>query len=259
MNDALNEIPVGDSGQDFLVDNSEKYVLHIDNFEGPLDLLWDLILRAKIDVTEIFISHITEQYIEYLKLMDKMNVRVASEFVAMASDLIYYKSKALIPGEDIEDEYFIPPLPPDLVQKLIEYKKFQMTSSRLRGMSELQSDRFQRNNFLTEVQGDEYLVSASLFDLLKAFAHILESEDEMEQGEIVFDEILVSDRIEYIAVLLLDQKQIFFRDIFSGRPGRAEIVASLLAILEMSKSKMLRLMQNKVFGDIILFRVQDPA
>lgn len=236
-------------------EKTERYVIHIDNFDGPLDLLWDLILKAKIDVTEIFVSHITEQYIDYLKLMEKMNIKIASEFVTMASDLLYYKSKALLPGEDIEDEYFIPPLPSDLVQKLLEYKRYQITSGKLRDRYEKQSAHFYRQNVITDAIEEEF-VGASLFDLLKAFAYILESEESVEQEEIVFDEVLVSDKIEFISGLLMEKDQISFRDIFSEKPGRIEIIASFLAILEMTKSKNIRIMQHVLYGEIIIVRAK---
>ncbi|PKL38056.1 MAG: ribulose phosphate epimerase [Spirochaetae bacterium HGW-Spirochaetae-1] len=236
-------------------DADNKYVIHIDNFDGPLDILWDLIKKAKIDITEISISDITIQYIEYLKMMEKMNVRIASEFIWMASELLFYKSRALLPSENIEDEYFTPPLPPELINKLLEYKKFQQSSRFFRESFEFQADVYTRHNEPEDLEaGTEEYLDVSLFDLLRAFANVLESQSTVEQEEIIFDEILVSDRIEYITELLKENDFIVFIEIFQNRPSRPEVVATFLAILEMAKTKIIKIVQHRVFGEIRLVR-----
>jgi len=232
--------------------SSEKYVIHIDNFEGPLDLLWDLIKRSKIDIMEISLSHITEQYVAYLRLMEKLNIHVASEFILMASELLYYKSKAILPAADIEDEYFVPPLPPDLVEKLLEYKRFQIMSRKLIEGYDLQANCFSRNS--DSPIGDDVYLDLSLFDLLNAFVDVYDTARDVEEGEIVFDELLISDRIDFIKVLLRDQEHIFFNDLFTLQAHRSEIVVSFLAILEMAKSGLIRLLQHTIFGDIKIQR-----
>ena len=233
---------------------ADRPVIHIDNFDGPLDLLWNLIKKARIEITDVSISSITEQYIAYLKLMDRMNVQVASDFIVMASELLYYKSRALLPGGEMEDEYFVPPLPPELVQRLLEFKKFQDASRNFRKMFELQADSYARVNPVDTASAEPELIEVSLFDLLSAFAEVMDSAREIEQKEIVFDEILVSDRIALITELLKEKEQVLFIEIFSERPTRAEIVATFLAMLEMAKTRRLRIMQHRVFGDIRLFR-----
>ncbi|MGV7930363.1 MAG: segregation and condensation protein A [Spirochaetota bacterium] len=239
----------------------DRPVIHIENFDGPLDLLWGLIKKARIEITDVSISSITEQYISYLKLMEQMNIQVASDFIVMASELLYYKSKALLPGGELEDEYFVPPLPPELVQRLLEFKKFQDASRSFRRMFELQADAYARTNPVETGGAEPELIEVSLFDLLSAFAEVMDSTREIEQKEIVFDEILVSDRIALITELLREKEQVLFAEIFSQKPSRAEIVATFLAMLEMAKIKKLRIMQHRVFGDIRLLRAdaQQPA
>ncbi len=231
-------------------EDEPRPILHIDNFDGPLDLLWDLIKKAKIDVTEVSISDITEQYMEYLKLMERLNVRVATDFIRMASELIFYKSCALLPSSQIEDEYFVPPLPPQLVQKLLEFKKFQIASRRLLEEYEARADSFQRENLLEEIIEIDDFGDVSLFDLLRAFAGVMETQRAEEEREIVFDEILVSDRIEHIQKLLLEKEVVHFPDIFTVQPSRIEIVVTFMAILEMAKTRLIKLLQHKVFGVI---------
>ncbi len=241
--------------KDELLDKENAgYIVHIDNFEGPLDLLWNLIKKARIDITEVSISKITEQYIEYLKLMERMNVQVASDFILMASELLYYKSKALLPGEELEDEYFVPPLPPELIAKLLEYKKYQTASHALLERYELQADSFIRLNTIDENAYGEDLIEVTLFDLLSAFAEVIDTTGVIEQKEIVFDEILVSDRINYIEGLLEKNEYIIFSDLFTPGPPRMEIVATFLAVLEMAKTRRIRIMQHRVFGEIRIFR-----
>lgn len=237
-----------------LIDKDNKYIIHIDNFDGPLDLLWNLIKKASIDITEVSISKITEQYIEYIKDMEKKNIQIASDFILMASELLYYKSKALLPGEELEDEYFVPPLPPELIQKLLEYKKFQNASMKLREKFDLQADSFTRKNFLGDLEREEDFINVSLFDLLSAFAAVMDSVKEIEQRKIIFDEILVSDRIIYITELLKVKDQILFTDIFDQNFTRISIVANFLAILEMAKMRKIKIMQHRVFGEIRIFR-----
>jgi segregation and condensation protein A len=250
--------------QDDIVRNEEgtregdKYVLKIENFEGPLDLLWNLIKKSKIDIVEVSISSITEQYIEYLKLMEKMNISVATEFINMASELLYYKSKALLPNGDIEDEFFVPPLPPELVAKLLEYKKFQLSSMKLREMYDLQSDTFARESAPVPVEGEEEYVTMSLFDLLNAFVSMMNKTSDVEEKEIILDEVLVGDKMNFVVALLRKKERIHFREVFSERPTRAEVIASFLALLELAKLKRIKIVQEKVYGEIFVDRAFSP-
>ncbi|MBN2158632.1 MAG: segregation/condensation protein A [Spirochaetes bacterium] len=225
-------------------------ILHIDNFDGPLDLLWELIKKAKIDVVEITISHITEQYLAYLKLMERLNVRVATDFIRMASELLFYKSCALLPAGQIEDEYFVPPLPPELVQKLLEFKMFQNASRRLMEEFEANSEKYPRENKLDDIIEIDDFGEVSLFDLLKAFAGVMEARKDIDEKEIVFDEILVSDRIEHIKGILADRDVMHFQEIFPARPSRMEIVVTFMAVLELARTRFLRVLQHKIFGTI---------
>jgi segregation and condensation protein A len=235
-------------------DNENSYVVSIDKFSGPLDVLWDLIKKSKIDITELSISEITEQYIAFLKKLEAMDVKLASDFILMASELLYYKSRALLPSGDVEDEYFTRPLPPELIQKLLEYKKFQKVSEELKSCFERQNNVFIRTNIPGELGEEEYYYDVSLYELLKAFSSVLNSTTAVESREILFDEILVSDKIDYIAQLLKEKESILFDEIFTVKPGRAEVIASFLALLEMTKTGIIKIQQHRVFGDIRVIR-----
>ena len=187
-------------------------------------------------------------------MLDILNVRVAIEFIWIASELLYYKSRALLPSDKMEDEYFTPPLPPELIKRLLEFKKYQKSSSALKEMFDSTSDSFARSAGHEELGEEEVYLEVSLFDLLKAFANVLESHSTVEQEEIIFDEILVSDRISYITDLLKENEMILFTDVFSPRPGRSEVIASFLAVLEMTKMKIIKVFQHRVFGEIRIAR-----
>ena len=235
-------------------DSAERCILHIENFEGPLDLLWNLVKRSKIDIVEVSISEITEQYINYLKLMEKMNFSVATEFINMASELLYYKSKALLPSGEIEDEFFVPPLPPELIAKLLEYKKYQLSSLTLKSLYDQQSDCYMRDVPVVKHEGEEEFVTMSLFDLLNAFVDIMSTNKEPEEKEIILDEILVSDRINFLVGLLRKKEKILFHEVFSRAPSRAEIIATFLAILELAKLHRIKILQERNYGEIHISR-----
>ena len=242
-----------------LVNNDEygqgsPYILNIDKYSGPLDLLWELIKKSKIDITEISISEITEQYVAFLKLMEDMDIKVASSFILMASELIYYKSRALLPADEMKDEYFVQPLPPELIQKLLEYKKFQKVSNELKYMFEVQNNVYIRNNIYENSENEELYLEVSLYELIRAFSNVLNSTEVIAPKEILFDEILVSDKIEYITEMLKDNEFIIFDRIFSKTVTKAEIIASFLAVLEMSKTGMIKVQQHRIFGDIRILR-----
>lgn len=238
--------------------SDEKYIIHIENFDGPLDLLWNLIKRSKIDIVEVSISKITEQYISYLRAMEARNVAVASAFISMASELLYYKSKALLPTETLDDEFFIPPLPRELVEKLLEYKRYQKSALEIKSLYDKQSESYVRENDFSKVREKEEFTTMSLFDLLNAFVDVMSQAKTVEKREIVFDEILVSDRIEHIISLLRKKEQITFKQLFHSIPSVSEVVATFLAVLELTKMQSIKVMQHQVYATIHLFRSFDP-
>ncbi|MCL1864841.1 MAG: segregation/condensation protein A [Spirochaetes bacterium] len=234
--------------------HESPYILNIDKYSGPLDLLWELIKKSKIDITEISISEITEQYVAFLKLMEDMDIKIASSFILMASELIYYKSRALLPADEMKDEYFVQPLPPEFIQKLLEYKKFQKVSNELRDIFEIQNNVYIRNNIYENSENEELYLEVSLYELIKAFSNVLNSTEVIATQEILFDEILVSDKIEYITEMLKENEFIIFSQIFFGKAAKGEIIASFLAVLEMSKSGIIKVQQHRIFGDIRILR-----
>jgi segregation and condensation protein A len=235
-------------------ENEDLYIVNVEKFNGPLDVLWELIKKSKIDITEISLSEITEQYISYIKMMEEMDVKIASDFILMASELIYYKSRVLLPSGEVEDEYFTQPLPPELIQKLLEYKKYQKVSDKLKEMYEIQNNVFIRKNSEDNISDEEYYFEVSLYELLRAFSNVLNSTVAVDTKEIIFDEILVSDRIEFITEMLKENEFIIFQGLFSEKSTKAEIISTFLAVLEMSKTDIIKVQQHRIFGDIRILR-----
>jgi segregation and condensation protein A len=190
--------------------------------------------------------------------MEDLNVQIATEFIWMASELLYYKSKALLPAEELDDEFFVPPLPPELINKLLEYKKFQKSSENLKELYEYRSEMLERGDSIDSLEGEEDYLEISLFDLLKAFASVLESQTVIEEEEVVFDEIQVSDKIEYIKEILSKKELILFTDIYKSANNRIEILTSFLAILEMARTRYIKIVQHRVFGEIRISRRFKP-
>jgi len=233
---------------------NDSCILHIENFDGPLDLLWSLIRKSKIDIVDVSIAEITRQYLLYLKEMEIRSVSIAIEFIQMGSELLYYKSKALLPTSEMDDGFFIPPLPKELIEKLLEYKRFQKTAQEMKERYDIHSETFSReNDFAKLIDNGEY-TSMSLFDLLNAFVDVMGKSTKPEEKEIIFDEILVSDRIDLIITMLRQKEQITFKHLFHAIPSISEVVATFLAVLELAKMHKIRVLQHQVFGTIHLFR-----
>jgi segregation and condensation protein A len=142
------------------------------------------------------------------------------------------------------------------VERLLEYKKFQAAASSLREQFEKQSDCFYRTAEPVEMVDSELYLEVSLFDLLKAFSDIIDSQETIEQKEIIFDEVLVSDRIAYIEKIMSSQESVLFEDLFRENPSRAVIIASFLAILELTKMRRIKILQHRLFGEIRIFRAE---
>lgn len=236
---------------------NESCILHIDNFDGPLDLLWGLIRKSKIDIVDVSLAEITRQYLEYLRQMEERSVTVAIEFIQMGSELLFYKSKALLPSGDMDDGFYIPPLPKELIEKLLEFKRFQKTAQEMKKRYEVHSETFSRENDFSKLIDNSEYTSMSLFDLLNAFVDVMGKSSKPEEKEIIFDEILVSDRIDLIIKMLRQKEQITFRHLFHSIPSISEVVATFLAVLELAKMHKVKVMQHQVFGTIHLFRTFD--
>ena len=224
-------------------------------FEGPLDLLLYLIRKHEVDIYEVQLEKITDQYLEYLDEIEQMNLEVAGEFLVVAATLIYIKSRSLLPveqqmPEDDEENEDDPRW--DLIRQLVEYKKFKEAAENLGGLAEFQEKLHPRDadpNFKAQVKSG--LGSVQVLDLIKAFEKILERAKEKESFREVFeDRYTVSDKIQFIRKLISAQGKVSFEALFTELSSRGEIVVTFLALLELIRLKQLLVTQHSPFEDI---------
>ena len=225
-----------------------------DVFEGPMDLLVHLIKKNELDIYDIPVALITEQYLQYVEWMKAMNVEFAGDFIVMASTLAQIKSRMLLPVHDGDEEEEEDPRL-ELTRPLLEYLQMKSVADQLIERNLLGEKTFVRNSsrddFLTG-QDDEF-IKIGLFELIDAFQKILDRIPEDHRVEMTTDEISVRDKISQIADILETRGSITFLEMFSDNPDRREVIITFLAILEMVKLTLIRLVQNLNTGIIRIF------
>lgn len=228
----------------------------IDDFNGPLDLLLHLIKENKMSILDIEIEKITEQYLEYLDKMESMNLEVTSNYLVLASELLFIKSKMLLPVYNDNDEEVVDDDPRDeLVQRLLEYQAYKNITKVLKDKEE------ERKDFYTKLPEDVSLYvenditinsDVDLDDLVDAFKKYLirQKENKPLKTKITEKEITVSDRKKYISNILKSKGRVNFIELFEDS-SKEYVVATFLAILEMAKGRELVIIQEETFGEIL--------
>lgn len=234
------------------------YEIKLDVFEGPLDLLLYLIRKNEIDIYNIPISLITEQYLEYLELMRSLNLDLAGEYLLLASTLIHIKSKLLLPpaeGEGDEEEGEDPRA--ELVRQLIEYQAFKEAALKLDSRPLLDRDVFTRGaaeeGAKEAPETEEMDIEVDVFELVAAFRRIVASLDPSEEMAFDTDKMSLTDRISEVMEQLSRQGQLTFQELLGEGRERRRTVYTFLAILELMKLRMIRAVQTGPFGTIRLF------
>ena len=237
------------------------YKVKLEVFEGPLDLLLYLIKKEEVDIYDIPIERITNQYMEYLTLMQMLNLDVAGEFLVMAATLMYIKSRMLLPVDqqiiDTEEDEGEDPRW-ELIRQLVEYKKFKDAALQLGQREEEQSKVFPRRAGDVEMEADAEppLAEVSIFDLINAFNEVLKKASARDDfREIIEERFTVSDKIEEILYTLRDRTEMIFSELFARATSRTEIVVTFLALLELIRLKRLKVRQEAAFGEIRVLKV----
>ncbi len=239
------------------------YEIKLDIFEGPLDLLLTLIKKNDIDIYNIPIAVITEQYLQHVEAMKALNLDIAGEYLVMASTLILIKSKMLLPVDESEaaDQEAEDPRA-ELVRQLLEYQAFKEAAATLETRPILGRDVFKRDYPVEESESaddEEGVVELDLFDLIQAFRKVLSGMKKEEMIEFDLERISLSDRISEIMDRLNAVKDLTFDDLLEGNTGRRQIVYTFLAILELMKLKAIRVFQVDPFGTIRVFPAVDAS
>ncbi len=236
-----------------------QYKVKLPTWNGPLDLLLDLIRSSEVNIFDIPIFEITQQYLDAIKVIQKMDIDLASDFLAMAATLIMIKSKMLLPVEMQSDEDLLLEDPrKDLVDKLIEYQKYKAIAAELEN-SEFHAERIiERKDCQTTFDVNEGNIweSVTIYELLKVFSGFVDVVDKMENDESLEEEeeFQVEDKLNFIKNQFKQEEKIEFYSLFGNRFIKNEVIVTFLAILELYKLDYLLIRQHRVFGDIYLFK-----
>jgi len=230
------------------------YEIKLDIFEGPLDLLLYLIKKNEIDIYNIPIALITDQYLQYMEIMRSLNLDLAGEYLVLASTLIHIKSRLLLPQEEKDDLEEEPDPRAELVKQLLEYQSYKEAALCLDSRLLLERDVFKRSygvNETDETEDDE--TELNLFDLVKAFQKLVSRMDKQELLEINGERMSLSDRINEIMERLAQVQPLMFTDIIEEAADKRSVIYTLLAILELMKLRMVKAYQSGPFGVIRIF------
>ncbi len=238
------------------------YKLKLDIFEGPLDLLLYLIKKDDIDITDIPISQVTDQYMQYIEMMKMLDLDIVGDFLVMAATLMQIKSRMLLPPDpsELEEEEADPR--DELARRLLEYKKFKEIAEALKEKEELRRDLFARvvdaeaaQNLRDEAK--EVYFEASLFDLINALSEALRKTPEEVIHEIITEEHTVEQKIHDVLHLLLEAPAVRLNALFEKSKNKIEIIVTFLAVLELIRLKEVKAMQQGPFADIEIMRNTD--
>jgi segregation and condensation protein A len=232
------------------------YEIKLDQFQGPLDLLLFLIRKNKIDIYDIPIALITEQYLKYLEIIRSLNLDEAGEYLVLAATLIHIKSRLLLPVPEEETEEGEGDPRVELVKQLLEYQVFKEAASALETRPVLERDVFKRGSHVGDVEAipeDETLIEVGIFDLVEALQKVIAISAKTELLEIDLEKISLADRINEIMDTLTKNRSLTFMELLGAASNKRQIIYTFLAILELIKLRMIKAFQNESSGVIRIF------
>lgn len=243
--------------QNVLTLETNKYAIKLDNFEGPLDLLCHLIDKNKMDICDINLSQITDQYMDLLNEMERLNLEIASEFLVMASTLLYIKSKNLLPT-DAEDESEL--TEEELLRRIIEYKRYKEITKTFKEQMALYSQRcFKRPDQVElpkqklEKAYDKTVLSTIYEELVEKNASKINQNAKNIEKLAITETYSVGDKVKEMFRELIRKKKFVFNSLFSlQKCNKAEVVTAFSGVLEMSRRNKVITSQDKTFGDILV-------
>lgn len=238
---------------------TSKYEIKIDNFEGPLDLLCHLIEKNKMNIFEIKISDITDQYIDYINAMEQMNLEVTSEFVIMASTLLYLKSKTLLPKDNSDEEELTEE---ELLQRIIDYKKYKEISKKLKEQYEVFSkrifklpDTIELPKQKLEKDFDKNIIPEMYSQIINKNKERINKNAKNIQKIAITDTYTVGSKVKDMYRELIKNKRFVFNKLFSLKQhNKNEVVTAFTGLLEMSRRSKVLTEQQELFGDITVIK-----
>jgi len=253
---------ISSSAADF-ESSPDAYSVKLDTFEGPLDLLIHLVKKNEVNIYDIPIASITKQYLDYVEMMQELNLDTVGEFLVMAATLIHIKSKMLLPRPDpTQDEPEEDPREA-LVRRLLEHQKFKAAAELLHERAVLRGAQWIRPDAsIAEIAGDEYAyepeLEVDLFSLLAAFRGVLERARQRPPVLLPAQQISVERRIEQLLEMLSETEACGFEDLFAADDSRGGMIVTFLALLEMIRLKLIRVFQTQQFGPIRVYKRARP-
>ena len=238
-----------------------NYQIELENFAGPLDLLLFFIRRDEIDIMDIPISHITEEYLSFIEAVQKLNISFAGDFILMAATLMRIKAKMLLPSiTEEEDEDFEDPRTA-LVQRLLEYKRYKEAANDLSELGNLQSKKFQHSfsskDKELEVEDPEfYLEDVTIFEIVNIFNKLLDRIPPPLQYDVEKEEIKIKEKLALILSCFVGKNQILFSELFPKLSSRQDLVVTFIAVLELIRDGHIRVEQKKLFDDILIEKIK---
>lgn len=235
--------------------------IHLEAFQGPLDLLLHLIKKEEIDIWNIPIARITAQYLEYLQVMRDLNINVAGEWLMMAATLIFIKSRMLVPQENKEDEAQSEEEEDprnELVYQLLEHQKFKNAAEMLYTREEVENAVWNKPPLDAIEEGSE-VVAITLFDLLRAFHEVVERFESLRVMEVQQEEVSIEQRIEDIRKRFLVHDKLQFSSFFAEARSKRYLIVTFLALLELVRLKEIWLYQKKAFDEIHITKTKEIA
>ena len=247
--------------QNILTLETTKYAIKLQNFEGPLDLLCHLIDKNKMDICDIKISEITDQYIEYINTMEQMNLEITSEFIFMASTILYLKSKHLIlSGEDEEKEIS----EEELIRRIIEYKKYKEISKKLNEYYKENCKRFYKlpdkielPKQKLEIEYSQNIIVDLYRDIIEKNAKRLNQNAKNIEKIAIVENYTVADKVKVMFKELIRKKRFVFNNLFAlNKCNKKEVVTAFSGLLELSRRSKVTTNQQEIFGDILVEKVK---
>ena len=248
--------------QNILTLETNKYAIKIENFEGPLDLLCHLIDKNKMNINDIRLSEITDQYIEYINKMEEMNLEVTSEFLIMASTLIYLKSKSLLPKQNEEEEEISEE---ELLRRIIEYKKYKEITKTLRAMYEKNATRLYKLPDQIQLPKQKLEREYDKSTIVEAYENIVKiNTEKVNENASNIDKIAITDKytvaskVKEILKELVNRPKFIFNALFSlNKCEKEEVVTAFSGLLELSRRNKVITNQDRIFGDISVEKQND--
>ncbi|HSL20919.1 MAG TPA: segregation/condensation protein A [Vicinamibacterales bacterium] len=240
----------------------EGYPVRLEFFEGPLDLLLHLIKQHEINIYDIPIALVTQQYLDYLELMEELDLDVAGEFLVMAATLIHIKSRMLLPRPDPTQEDPLEDPRDALVRRLLEHQKYKAAAELLHERETIRSAQWSRpDRVVSEIAGEpaEPELEVDLFSLLTAFRGVLERAKHRAKIPLPAEQIPIEVRIEQLLGRLSETDACGFEDLFADVQTRAGLIVTFLALLEMIRLKLIRVFQSGSFGPIRVYKRARPV